>query len=404
MRRMFRRRIPVIMVTGTNGKTTTVRMASYILKEFGHTVGYTSTNGVVVAGRTVLHGDQAGYKGAHRVFKERQVTAAVLEVARGDLLLPGLYMDRCNAAALLNVDREHLGLGGINTVEEMAAYKQQVVNAGRTVVLNADDKLCVKMTNDYSTARTILFAMAQDNPFLIRHIDHGGTAFYVARNQDNEEGIIYANNNCRQLLQPIAAMPSTAGGIIRHNIENAMAAAALTLAVGVPIDIIRKALATFNNSIECSSGRFNEIEGYPFRIIVDRADNPPAAKSLMKTVRVMSADRKLCMFTVTGNRPESVFQEMTEEIAEHFDIFVSYEIAKYRRGRGDGEIADKLKQALMNKGIEEHNIRTAMNPEDAFHHLATLTRPADLVFLLSLDDVNKWLPTIHKEFRSNLQL
>ncbi len=378
-------------------------MTSHILKEFGHTVGYTSTNGVVVAGRTVLHGDQAGYKGAHTVFKEKQVTAAVLEVARGDLLLPGLYIDRCNAAALLNVDREHLGLGGINTVEEMAAHKQQVVNAGQTVVLNADDKLCVKIINDYSTARTILFAMVQDNPFLIRHIDQGGVAFYVARNQNNEEGIIYANNNCRQLLQLTAALPSTAGGILRHNIENAMAAAALSLAVGVPIDIIGKGLATFNNSLEHSSGRFNDINGYPFRIIIDRADNPPAAKSLMKTVRVMSADRKLCMFTVAGNRSESVFQEMAEEIAEHFDIFVSYEIAKYRRGRKDGEIADKLKRALIEKGVKEHNIKTAMNPEDAFCHLATVSKPNDLMFLLSLDDVSKWWPIIHKKFKSNFQ-
>ena len=172
LRRVIGRRIPIAMVTGTKGKTTTTRMLAHILSEAGHIVGYTSTDGVVVNGEYLNRYDYADYNGARILLAHPSITAAVLETARGGLLKLGLYRDRCNVAALLNVGREQIGIDGIETLEQMAILKQRVINAARdAVVLNADDVLCTGMINRYPVRRLNLFSLIADNFFVKNHID-----------------------------------------------------------------------------------------------------------------------------------------------------------------------------------------------------------------------------------------
>jgi cyanophycin synthetase len=178
LRRLSRRSIPTAFITGTKGKTTTTRMLANILREAGHAVGFTSTDGVAIRAEFVSEKVSAGYGAAARVLNDRSVTAAVLELARGDLLKRGLYLDRCDVAALLNVGREQVGIDGIDTLEQMASLKRKVVDAARkTVVLNADDRLCRGLIGEFPVERTTLFSFSPRSKAVKEHLKRGGVAY-----------------------------------------------------------------------------------------------------------------------------------------------------------------------------------------------------------------------------------
>ena len=224
-RRIFGRNIPTAMITGTKGKTTTTRMLAHILSKAGHRVGFASTDGVVINGNYINRGDYAYYNGAHIVLADHSITAAVLETARGGLLKLGLYIDRCNVAALLNVGREQIGIDGIETVEQMAALKQRVINAAQdAVILNADDALCANMIGQYPTDRVILFSLEEDNQFVQDHIKNGGTA-YVLTSSIEMACIERWDKRTKIPVVPIRDLPASANGLFPQNIANAMAAA-----------------------------------------------------------------------------------------------------------------------------------------------------------------------------------
>ncbi len=299
MRRMRYRRLPIAMITGTAGKTTTTRMLAHILSKADFNVGFATTHGVVLGGESINEHDSSGPGGHALVLKDPKITAAVLETARGGLLRQGLYVDRCNVAALLNVGRDHIGLAGIDSVEQMADLKRKVTDAARNrVVLNADDRLCRKLIDEYPADRTTVFSLGPESGSVSHHLKLGGTAYCLDESQSR---IVRRQGDEAQIIISIPDLPSAWGGVVRHNIANAMAAAALAEGLGVPLKTIKAGLGSFHNTIEQSPGRFNVIEGYPFLLILDTAVKPPAATACAECLaRVRAAGRRLCMITSVG--------------------------------------------------------------------------------------------------------
>lgn len=383
IRRVWRRNIPVAMITGTKGKTTTSRMLAWILGETGFDVGLATTDGVRIGCNDVYHADLAGYPGHALVLENRSVTAAVLETARGGLLNFGLYTDRCDVAALLNVGREHIGVDGIETVKQMAELKRTVIDAARkAVVLNADDPLCRNLIGNYPVDRTIIFSIHSSSPAVAEHLQRGGRA-YCLRERPDRQIIRLHGDDVRSVIS-IDELPSAWGGIVRHNIANAMAAAALAEGLGISFEKIRTALSTFKNTIEQSPGRFNIVQHHPFLLILDHACSPPAAQSLAGCLaQVNVPGRRHCMLMSAGNRADWHFRELTAALVDGFDHFVCYEQEEFRRGRAPGEIASLLKSGLMLHDVPASSIDVANDYETGLETLSARTEPGDLVVILA---------------------
>ncbi len=397
-RRFFGRRIPLAMITGTKGKTTTIRMLAHILTTAGHRVGFTCTDGVVIAGEYLRHGDSSGYYDAQTVLKNQSITAAILEVARGGLLKMGPYMDRCDVAALLNVGREQIGMDGVDTVEQMAAVKQRVIHAAKgAVVLNADDEQCVRLIGDYPIRQVVLFSLVEDNAVLKKHIEASGVAFQ-RRFFLGEDCVVRCEGDSVESLVPIDDLPSCQNGLFPQNIANAMAAAALAEGLAVSREDIQRGLGTFENSIEQSPGKLNFIEGYSQTILIDNAAQAPACEPLVESLKkIRVSGRRICMFHTAGNRPDWHYAELTEVLAPHFDHFICYELERYRRGRAPGEITNLLEAGLIKAGVSQDRIDLAQGYEDATRKLSKIAGGEDLLVILMVS-LHQYLPIFRKHF------
>jgi cyanophycin synthetase len=374
-------RIPTAMITGTKGKTTTTLMLSSILHAAGHAVGNATTDGVTIDGELVLAGDYAESKGASIVLQDPTVTAAVLETARGGLLSGGMYLDRCDVAALLNVGREQIGINGIETLDQMAALKRKVLDAARkAVVLNADDPRCAGLAPDYRAhLRTILFSLDPDSPEIQAHIDAGGEALTIGSTQSRET-IMHLDAKGATPLVRTDEFPASQGGIIRPNIANAMAASGLALGLAIEPRFIRQGLARYEITVESSKGRFNFVDGLPVRMLFDRAADPPGLAAVVSVIEAMApAGKRICVLTAPGNRPDRHFEESAAAVAGHFDRFVCYEDDHYRRGKPPGEIAARLSRGLAAAGAQADAIQVVDSPSDAAQAVASTADPGDFV-------------------------
>ena len=402
-RRFFGRRIPLAMITGTKGKTTTIRMLAHILTTVGHRVGFTCTDGVVIAGEYLRHGDSAGYHDARTVLRHKNITAAILEVARGGLLKTGPYMDRCDVAALLNVGREQIGMDGVDTVEQMAAVKQRVIHAAKgAVVLNADDEQCVRLIGDYPARQVMLFSLVEDNAVVKKHVETGGIAFQ-RRASLAEDCIVRCEGDSVESLIPVAQLPSCRNGLFPQNIANAMAAAALAEGLAIPQKDIQRGLGTFENSIEQSPGKLNFIDGYSQTILIDNAAQPPACEMLTESLEKLSVPgKRVCMVYTVGNRPDWHYVEMTAALAPHFDHFICYELECCRRGRAPGEISNLLAAGLMKAGVLQCNIDLEQGYEEATRKLSQIAGRGDLLVIL-MASIHQYLPVFRENFSSHRQ-
>ena len=381
-RRISKRRVRIALITGTKGKTTTTRMLAHILSEAGHVVGYSSTDGVFIAGEQASDRDSTGYAGAARVLKSPSITVAVLETARGGLLSDGLYVDRCDVAALLNVGRDHIGIDGIKTLEQMAKLKRRVIEAARkTVVLNADDPRCRNLIDAFPASRTTVFSLKSRSRTVKQHLANGGVAFSL---EDNEESrIVRREGGTIRPVVSITNLPAAWGGVVRHNIANAMAALALAEGLGIASDKAGVALSSFAISVEKAHGRFNVIGEDPNLVIVDRAVNPPAAKALVASLRNIDKNgRRICMLTSVGNRPQAHFTEFGRLLAQGFDQFVCYERERYLRGRAPGEIAELLRRGLEHAGVKAKYVDVASDHNGALRRISQLSTPGDILVII----------------------
>ena len=278
-------RIPIVAVTGTNGKTTTSRMISHIFKGMGRKVGMTSTDGVVIDERLVIRSDASGPKSARMVLQNPRVDFAVFEVARGGILREGLGYERNDVAVVLNVQPDHLGLRGIDTVEQLADVKAVLVEAvprDGHAVLNADDPLVREMRRRCS-GQVVWFSMAEpgseERDMIDAHCRRGGKAL-VLEPSDRGEMIVVRHGRRDMQLAWTHLLPATFGGRARMNVQNSLAAAAAAFAAGAPLHDIRQGLRTFSTSYYLSPGRLNELDVNGVQVIVDYCHNAPGMKML----------------------------------------------------------------------------------------------------------------------------
>ncbi|WP_309092136.1 cyanophycin synthetase, partial [Phenylobacterium sp.] len=388
-------RIPIFAVTGTNGKSTTARMLAHILRQTGQTVGLTSTSGVYVNSERVLKADASGPKSARMVLRDPMVDAAVFEVARGGLLREGLAFDRCDAGAVTNIAADHLGIKGVDTIEDLAWVKSVVVeNVAHdgVSVLNADDPLVVRMRRR-ARGRIAYFTLrgGRDMPrFLRNHIDDGGLV--VAREADSGGGeLVVHHGGRRRLLMRAAEIPATLGGLAEFNVANALTAVAMAAGHGVPHESIRLALATFGTSFEQNPGRLNLFDGHGFRVIVDYAHNPASLTALGDLLRKLKPmyGRQIGMVTVPGDRRDDDIREMGEVAARIFDEVVFREDPS-RRGRAEGEIIRLLVEGAKRANIDDSRIHRVADELKAADACMAMARPGDLVVLTPTEVEDMW--------------
>jgi cyanophycin synthetase len=345
-------RIPVVAVTGTNGKTTTTLMIAHTARVAGLGTGVTTTEGVFVNGRRLVKGDCTGYWSARSILSAPDVDFAVLETARGGILKRGLAFDRCDVGVVLNVAADHLGLDGVETIEDLAQVKAVVASsASKAVVLNAEDPLCVSMARRAKPdAEIIYFSMDAENPTLLQHLEDGGRGAYL---QDN--AIVIADANLHQELMRVEAMPSTFGGRARYNIANALAASAALMASGFSNLQIASGLSTFVSDSKTNPLRTNMFDVRGVTVIVDYAHNPAAYAALAEMARALLPGQLVGIVTAPGDRRDSDLVQIGEVCGERFDELVVYE--SQSRGREVGGAVD-----LIIEGIEK-----VVGPSDTTH-------------------------------------
>ena len=335
-------RIPLVAVTGTNGKTTTVRLISHLLKTKGLRVGMTNTDGVYVDGQCIDTGDCSGPKSARSVLLHPDVDAAVLETARGGVLREGLAFDRCDVAVVTNVGSgDHLGLNYITTVQDLAVLKRvivQNVSSKGVAVLNAADPNVSSMANKTKGAVTF-FAQDRHHPVMATHRAQGHAVVYV------EEGNLVAAQGDFKHHIPLSKVPVTHGGAIGFQVENAMASVAAAWALKVDWATIEEGLASFSNDSDNAAGRFNMFSYRGATVIADYGHNPDAMAALVQAVEAMPATRRSVVISGAGDRRDQDIRQQTEILGAAFDEVVLFE-DQCQRGRKDGEVIALLREGL----------------------------------------------------------
>jgi cyanophycin synthetase len=389
-------RIPILAITGTNGKSTTSRMVGHILRTSGLTVGLTSTTGIYVNGERVVEADASGPWSARVVLRDPTVDVAVLETARGGILREGLGFQECDVGLVTNVQPDHLGLKGIETVEDLAWVKSVVVEAVHrdgTSILNADDSVTARMYRR-AGGHIAYFSLrgGADMPtFLREHIEDGGLAVVREPGAAPGGGIVIHDNGDVLHLMRAAEIPATLDGLADFNVQNALGAIAMAYAHGVPPGIIRNALSTFTTSFEHSPGRLNVFDGHGFRVILDYAHNPAGLQALGDLILKMRSRhrRVIGMINIPGDRRDEDMREMGALATRYFDEIVFREDPA-RRGRKPGEIVALLAEGALAAGFSEERIRRILEEDEAADACLGQARPGDLVVLTPTDVEAMW--------------
>ena len=379
-----RARIPVLAVTGTNGKSTVGRMVAHIFAAQGRTVGLTNTSGVYIGAEKVVSADASGPRSARMVLRDPTVEVAVLECARGGILREGLAFDRCDVGAVLNVQPDHLGLKGVQTLEDLAAVKSVVVESvsRRGVsVLNADDPLTIRMAR-HAGGRVCWFSLrgGETAPgFLLKHVADGGMAVL---HDPADDAIRLHDRGETRIVCRAADIPATWDGHAVFNIQNALAASAMAIGAGVAPEAVGEALASFQSTYEQNPGRLNVHEGPGFRVILDYAHNPDALRALGQLIsRTKPAGaRSIGMISIPGDRREDEIRAMGEAAPEYFDVLVFRETPD-NRGRGKGEVMRLMRDGALAAGCEPARIHCVYEEAEAAEFCLRLAEPGDVVVL-----------------------
>ncbi|MBV1776640.1 cyanophycin synthetase [Burkholderiaceae bacterium DAT-1] len=348
-------RIPVVAVTGTNGKTTTVRLIAFMLAQSGYRIGMTNTDGVYINGRRTDTGDCSGPRSARNVLAHPDVDAAVFETARGGMLREGLGFDRCDVAVVTNIGvGDHLGMNFINTVEDLAVVKSiivQNVSPNGTVVLNAADPLTAAMAES-ATGRVTFFAQDSHHPILTAHRAKGHRAVFV-----DGDDIVAAEGKTRHRLS-LSDIPLTHGGAIGFQVENVMAAVAAAWGLGLSWETIAAGVKGFTNSADNAPGRFNVFNVKGATVVADYGHNADAMHALVQAVEALPAKKRSVVISGAGDRRDEDLRQLTEILGGAFDEVILYQDA-CQRGRADGEVIGLLRDGLNGasrvKHVEEIN-------------------------------------------------
>lgn len=375
--------IPIVAVTGTNGKTTTVRLVAHILRYNGAREGIATTAGVEIQGQAILEGDYSGPGGAQHVLREPMVDHAVLEVARGGILRRGLGFDECDVGIFLNVASDHLGEGGIESVDDLAKLKSVVVEAvrpGGTAVLNAEDPYVLARREHLQPgARVILFSLDPDNRDFRQHLEEGGEGVTVS-----EGAIVLRRSSSEFPISAVRDVPITMDGHARFNVQNALAATAAAHALGVPEENVCTALATFNPTFGQLPGRMNVFDVGRFKVVVDYGHNVPALQALAQVLPHLSQGRRINVASAAGNRRDEDLRAFGRTIAGMYHHILLCDPDPRQRARG--ETPDLVRDGLRAAGFPDQNLQVFIEEEEAIEAALAMAQDDDLV-VLQVDDV-----------------
>lgn len=377
------RHIPVIAITGTNGKTTTTRVLAHILRGTGRKVGWTSTVGVFIEGECVLEGDYTGPAGAWRVLEEPGLDIAVLETARGGLLLRGMACESNDVSVMTNVTGDHLGLHGIHTVEGLAAVKAVVLHTTRPsgwTVLNADDPL-VRGQAAGLPAAIIWITQDSENPTVAAHLLTGGTAILA-----EDDWLVIAEGSKRVRVLPLGDIPVTFGGRARHMVENVLCATGAAVAMEIAPTDIAKALSTFGDQESDNVGRLNVYAVHGATVILDYAHNEVGLTHLLHLAEGFRGEggRLISIIGTAGDRPDDALREIGRLAAEASDQVIVKETRRYLRGRPSVESMTALYEEGLHEGGDPPHVVASDEPAAltiALEHL----RPGDVVAMMCIE-------------------
>ncbi|GJM21480.1 MAG: cyanophycin synthetase [Planctomycetota bacterium] len=381
-------RIPIAAITGTNGKTTTSRMTAHILKLTGKAVGMTSTDGVYIDGRLTVEGDLTGPVAARMVLRDPSVDVAVMEIARGGLLKRGMGYRKHNVGAVLNVSADHLGLRGIDTVEQLAAVKRVIAEAAMDcAVLNADDEHCLAMASHTEAEHICYVTLNAQHPIVKRHIQAGGRAIVLEDGMNGQMITLYDKGSHMPLLWT-HLVPATLEGRARFNVQNAMFAAAITYSMDVALEDIRHGLRTFDTTWFQAPGRMNVHDEHPFKVILDYGHNPAAVGALCDLVDAMDVNgRRLVLLSAPGDRRDEDIREIATLTAGRFEHYVLRRDDSLR-GRKPGEVVGLLRDALLAAGVDDARITIVERETEAFDTALGMARTGDLLLCFG-DDIKR---------------
>jgi cyanophycin synthetase len=345
-------RIPIVAVTGTNGKTTTTRLIAHILQGTDQNVCMACTDGIYYEGRRIDTGDCSGPQSARSVLLNPRTEVAVLEVARGGILREGLGFDRCQVGVVLNVgEADHLGGYYVDTVEAMAKVKRCVIDVVLPEgmgILNADDPIVAEMASACK-GKVTFFATSAESEVVAKHIQSEGRAVFARIGE-----IVLADGQAERVLCSLASVPITCGGAVRFQIENVLAATAACWGLGVSDELIRSGLASFRSDPVLLPGRSNVFSSRGATVLVDNCHNAQAIKALSQLVEILPHTRRGIVFTCGKDRRDIDIIRQAEVLAESFDRIWLYENG--RGSRAEGQIISLLRQGLQqsSRAIEVH--------------------------------------------------
>jgi cyanophycin synthetase len=349
-------RIPIVAVTGVNGKTTTTRFIAHILRGTGKCVGLTSTDGIWIGDRQIDGGDCSGPKSARAVLAHPKIDLAVFETARGGILREGLGFDQCDVAVVTNIGQgDHLGLSDVDTLEKLAQVKRCIVETvpkGGTAVLNAADPLVAAMA-EKCAGNVVFFALSSDQSVLASHRERGGRTVFV-----RDRSIVLATGDYEIPILSVDRVPLTHGGRVSFQVENTLAAIAAAWTLGIPAELIRVRAETFVPNLDLNPGRFNIIEINGTTVVVDYGHNVSALQALIDALRNFPQQRRVIVYSTAGDRRNVDFIEQGRLLGAHFDKVYLYE-GDYCRNRAPGEIMSLLTQGLSGapRAKEVHSIQ-----------------------------------------------
>jgi len=349
--RPLRPAIPVVAVTGTNGKTTTTRLIAHLVKTGGRTPGWSSTDGIFIDGIEVESGDWSGPGGAARVLEDPTVQVAVTETARGGILLRGVGTAVNDVSVVTNISADHLGLLGVHTIEQLAEVKSVVAKITKPsgwTVLNADDPL-VREMRSVSRARPWFYSPDPDNPHLDEALEAGGRAITVV---DGEIVILGRGLDPTNVID-VASVPLTLAGASRVNVSNVLAATAAAVAIGVPLDAVRAGLSTFTSGAEHNAGRLNVYLLGSTAVLLDLAHNEASLASLLEVsaaLRLPGGELAVVLGTA-GDRTDDAIHAMGAMAAQAADRLVVAHRIKYQRGREPGEMEQLWRAGAAEAGV-----------------------------------------------------